>query len=186
MPARYSSQKKRLETLTLLIVMLLALGAGRSALALDVYGEAGVGYMMIDVDSASFNSPTIEARLGAYVQPQLGIELHAMTGLGDDTSQDIEVSMKSSANLLVRFETPERNGGKLFLLGGYGQTSLDIDRSGTGKPGAEDFKHGNFGGGLEFSLGGSESVFLNLKWHRYYADGGVTIDVSGLGLRMQF
>lgn len=150
------------------------------------YGELGTGYSMIEADTASFNIPTLEARFGYYLQPQLGIELHALSGLGDDTTNDLSVELTSSVNLLARFETPERDGGKLFLLGGYGQTSLDIDRSGTGNPGKQNFKNGNFGAGVEFALGTERRWYVNAKWHRYYADGGVSIDVAGINLRMAF
>ena len=90
------------------------------------------------------------------------------------------------AHLQARFETPERKGGKLFLLAGYGQTSLDMDRSQTGLPGSEEFKSGNFGGGFEYRLDKAARYFMSAKWNRLYAEGGVEMNVTSLGLRFKF
>lgn len=154
--------------------------------ALDVYGEAGVGFMKTSISSTSFRMSAAEARVGAYVTKGLGVELHAAKGVGSDTVNAIEVELDYSTSIQARFETPEKDGGRLFMLLGYGQTSLDMNRSNTGKPGADDFKSGNFGGGAEYHFSKLPGLHLNIKWNRLYAQGGVEIDCTSLGLRFTY
>lgn len=157
-----------------------------ATLADKVYGELGLNHVMVDIGQREFSVQALEARMGYYLQPQVGIELHAMTALTDDAANNTKLKLPLSNNILLRFESPEREGGKVFLLAGYGQTTLELDRNGSGKPGSENFYQGNFGGGIEFALGKANNTFINLKWHRYYAEGGIDIDAVGLGLRMRF
>jgi len=154
--------------------------------AIDLYGELSAGYLMNDVDQTEFDSITTELRFGAYVQPQVGLELYAGTGLDDDKQIDIESGLSYMAGLAVRLESPESEGGKVFFLLGYGVTEIDVDRSGSGEPGKQSFDAVNYGLGAEFRLGNRNDLFLTVKGVRYYSKGGVGIDVAGLGIRAGF
>lgn len=170
----------------MLCLLILPVLFAQNAPALELYGETGIGQFKTKVSSTSFSTSAVEARLGTYIMPGLGIELHGASGIGSDTSNAIDVQLDYSANLQTRFETPEREGGKLFFLAGYGLTALDMNRSNTGQPGREEFKSGNFGGGVEYHFQKYPALFLNMKWNRLYAQGGVEIDNTSLSLRITF
>ena len=154
--------------------------------AVDLYGELGAGYLMNDVDQTEFDSITTELRFGAYVQPQVGIELYAGVGVNDDKQIDIESGLSYMAGLAVRLESPESEGGKIFFLLGYGVAEIDVDRSGSGEPGKQSFDAVNYGLGAEFRLGNRNDLFLTVKGVRYYSKSGIGIDVAGLGIRAEF
>ena len=151
-----------------------------------IYVELGPALGSVRIDNTDFDFAAAELRMGGYVYTNIGIELHLATGLSDDKQDDLELSMDYSANLLARFETPEREGFKLMLLAGYGQTSLDLDRSGTGSPGSETFKNANFGLGANYRWKEDSPFSAGLKWHRYYAEGDITIDLTSLTFNMDF
>ena len=160
-------------------------GLSQFSVALDYYTGVDATYLSSRVDSAKFNPIAVGGRLGVYLQPQLGLELHGMVGVDSDEDIDIELDLNRSVGLALRFETPEAQGGKIYFLFGYATSELEMQRSGTALPGAETFDGGTFGGGAEFRLGNSDRSFLNLQMIRYYQDKGITLDAISLGIRFR-
>ena len=124
-------------------------------------------------------------RVGTYVQKQVGIELYGLFGVGDDQDVGIDLKLPSSVGLLGRVETPETEGGKLFILLGYGASELELQRSAASLPDRELYHGFVYGGGVEFRLGESNS-FLNLQGLKYYDEGDISLTGLNLGLRYQF
>jgi len=160
-----------------------------SSYALDLYAGIDANYIFSEVEegdaSAEFKPLALSGRIGAYIEKGVGIELYGMTGT-DDEDLDIDLGLSYMLGLAARFESPESEGGKIYFLLGYGITELDMDRSGSGEPGKATFHDFSYGGGVEFRLGGSENLFINLQAVRYYAQDDIQIDGASLGLRYQF
>jgi hypothetical protein len=157
--------------------------------ALDLYAGIDANYIFSEIEegdaSAEFTPAALSGRFGAYLEKGVGIELYGMTG-SDDEDLDIDLSLNYMLGLAARFETPESKGGKIYILLGYGITELDMDRSGSGEPGDATFHDFSYGGGVEFRLGGSDKIFMNLQAVRYYAQDDIQIDGASLGLRFRF
>lgn len=151
-----------------------------------LYGELNTGYSFTKLDKEDFNPLTLEARLGMYLQPQVGLEAYYASGINDDSQLDIDLEIKSIAGVNFRFESPESDGMKIFILLGYGMTEWDLDRSGTGNPGKVDFDDFSYGAGFEWRLGKSNNWFLNLRGQRFLNKNDLSLDTAGLGVRYVF
>lgn len=172
---------------SLLVAILMSQCA--TSYALDLYAGIDANYIFSGVEegdaSAKFNPMALSGRVGAYMQKGVGIELYGMTG-NDDEDLDIDLGLSYMLGLATRFESPESEGGKIYILLGYGITELDMDRSGSGEPGKATFHGFSYGAGVEFRLGRSDNWFMNLQGVRYYAKDDIHIDGASLGLRYQF
>ncbi len=151
-----------------------------------LYTELNGAYTFTKLDDEQFNPTTLEARLGMYLQQQVGIEAYVASGLSDDSQLDIDVSIKTIAGINFRFESPESDGMKIFILLGYGMTEWDVDRSGSGEPGSVDFDDFSYGAGFEWRLGKSEQWFINLRGQRFLNKNDLTLDLGSLGVRYVF
>jgi len=171
------------------LLAVLLMSQCMSSYALDLYAGIDANYIFSEVEEgdarAEFNPVALSGRFGAYIEKGVGIELYGMAG-ADDEDLDIDLSLNYMLGLAARFETPESEGGKIYFLLGYGITELDMDRSGSGAPGSATFHDFSYGGGVEFRLGGSDKLFINLQAVRYYAQDDIQIDGASLGLRFQF
>ena len=167
----------------------LLISQSMSSHALDLYAGIDANYILNDVGEnsaeAEFRPLALSGRIGTYIEKGVGIELYGMTGSKDE-DLDLELTFSYMVGLAARFETPEPEGGKIYFLLGYGITELDMDRSGTGEPGSGTFHDFSYGGGVEFRLGRSDNLFINLQAVRYYAQDEIQIDGASLGLRFQF
>ena len=150
------------------------------------YTELNTGYSFTKLDEEEFNPLTLEARLGMYLQPQVGVEAYYASGLNDDTQLNIDLAIKSIAGVNLRFESPESDGMKIFILLGYGMTEWDLDRSGTGEPGKVDFDDFSYGAGFEWRLGKSENWFINLRGQRFLNKDDLELNLGSLGVRYVF
>jgi hypothetical protein len=171
------------------LLMALLLSQCTMSYALDLYAGIDANYILSEIEAgeakAEFQPLALSGRLGTYIQKGVGIELYGMAGTEDD-DLDIDLGLNYMVGLAARFESPESEGGKIYFLLGYGITELDMDRSGTGEPGTATFHDFSYGGGVEFRLGSSENLFMNLQAVRYYAQDDIQIDGASLGLRFQF
>ncbi len=166
-----------------LIVMFCFSGASQAS---DFYGELSANYMMIDALTAKPAPIGAELRLGMYLEQGVGLELFAGSGAASDEDLDIDVDLSYTAGGALRFESPEKDGGKVYFLLGYAVTELDLNRSDTGLPGKEAYDGFSYGGGVEFRMAKSRDVFLGLRVQRYFSGDEVDIDVASLGLRLGF
>lgn len=171
----------------LLVALLMSQCA--MAHALDLYAGIDANYIFSEVEegdaSAEFQPLGLSGRFGGYLEKGVGIELYGMTGTEDD-DLDIDLSLSYMLGLAARFESPESEGGKIYILLGYGITELDMDRSGSGEPGKATFHGFSYGAGAEFRLGRSENWFMNIQGVRYYSRDDISIDGASLGLRFKF
>lgn len=156
-------------------------------LALDAYVQTGVNHMVVRAEGARFAPLAWEGRLGLYIDQQIALEVQAAAGINDAEKIDIQTDLATQYGVSLRLESPEVKGGKLYFLGGYGVTELDIDRSDTGAPGKLEYKGGNYGLGTQirpFEKCRSFSLYLEAK--RHFAEDHVKIDHIGLGVGYAF
>jgi hypothetical protein len=137
-------------------------------------------------DSEDFTMSALGIRAGAYIEPQLGIELYMAKGIESDEQSNIEMSLESVAGVVGRFESPEtENGFKLYVLLGYGMTELEMQRKTTAVTDRELYHGFVYGGGGELRLGRSNS-YLNVQGLRHYHDNGITLNGLSIGFRQGF
>ena len=171
------------------LLAFLLMSHGMTSYAVDLYAGVDANYILSEIESgdakADFKPLAVSGRVGFYLEQGVGLELYGMTG-AEDEDLDIELGLNYMAGVAARFESPESEGGKIYILLGYGITELDMDRSGSSEPGKATFHDFNYGAGLEFRLGGADQLFVNLQAVRYYAQDEIQIDGASLGLRYKF
>ncbi|MFT6903478.1 MAG: hypothetical protein ACJAS1_000121 [Oleiphilaceae bacterium] len=154
--------------------------------ATELYGELNTSYAFAKIEDEKLKPLALEARIGFYLQKQVGLEAYFGTGLSDDSQVDLNVSITTLAGVNLRFESSERNGMKVLILLGYGMSQWDVDRSGTGEPGKVDFDDFSYGGGLEWRVGKSKNWFVNLRGQRFLNKDDLSLSTGSLGVRYAF
>lgn len=156
------------------------------ASAAELYGEINTSYVFSKIEEEKFNPLALEARVGVYLQKQVGLEAYYGAGLSDDSQLDVDVSISTIAGVNLRFESPEQKGMKIFILLGYGMSEWEVDRSGTGEPGKVDFDDFSYGGGLEWRVGKSENWFVNVRGQSFLNKDDLSLSTGSLGVRYAF
>jgi Outer membrane protein beta-barrel domain len=134
---------------------------------------------------AEFGMTSLGFRLGTYIERQVGVELYGIMPSSEDTDVNLDMSEKASYGVLGRFESPESNGGKLFILVGYGASELEMKRSATSLVDRELYHGFVYGGGIELRVGRS-ATFVNIQGMKYYDEENLSLNGVSLGLRHQF
>jgi hypothetical protein len=165
---------------------LLLLMAAQSVLAADAYLKGGANYMWVKVDGDRFSPLAAELSGGWYVDKQVAIELQYAQGVKDANKLSIRTELDYQAGVSLRLESPEVDGGRLYFLGGYAITHLDVNRSGTGLPGALEFKGGNFGLGVQLRPVEKSDLFIYAQGQRYFVKQNVRVDQLQLGVMYEF
>jgi outer membrane protein with beta-barrel domain len=169
----------------LISIVLLAFSAQASSM--DFYAEFAANAVLQKVDDTRFDLASTEVRGGAYVMPQIGLELFAGAGVVDDSKYDLTQSITQSYGIATRFESPMVDGTKAFILLGYAATELNLENDQGPAPGKEFFEGFSYGVGLEQQLFNKRSDwYLNGRWQSYYSSGDIDISVFGVGVRYQF
>lgn len=137
------------------------------------------------VTKAEFGLASLGARVGFYIEPQVGLEFYGASGVSEDQDQGLSMQAVSSLGLLGRFESPESNGGKLYILLGYGASEIELQRSVTSLPDRELYHGFVYGGGFEFRIGNSAN-HVNIQGLKYYNEDNLSLSGVSLGLRHQF
>ncbi len=172
----------------LIVAFLLGICCCQSAplWAADTYVKASTNYLWVRTEDVRFSPLALELAGGWYLQKQLALEFQASTGVKDSERVNIATALDYQLGLSLRFETPEVEGGQLYLLGGYGLTALDVDRNHSGRPGSLDYKGGTFGLGLQIRPEPSARYTVFLQGQRFFAKSGVSIDQLQLGVAYAF
>ena len=165
----------------------LALFSASQVSATELYAEANTNYVFSSIEDETFNPIALEARVGVYLEKQVGIEAYYGTGLNDDSQAGLDLTLNTIAGVNFRLESPEtKNNMKIFILLGYGMTEWDVDRSDTGEPGKVDFDDFSYGAGFEWRLGKSEHWFLNVRGQRFLNKNEISLDTGSIGVRYAF
>lgn len=171
----------------LLAFALLSIFSAGFASATELYGEINTSYVFSKIGDEKFNPLALEARIGIYLEQQVGLEAYYGSGLSDDSQVGIDLSLTTLAGINLRFESPEtKDGMKIFVLLGYGMSEWDVDRSGTGEPGKVDFDDFSYGGGLEWRIGTSENWFVNVRGQSFLNKDDLNLGTGSLGVRYAF
>lgn len=152
----------------------------------DLYGELSLGYARIAIADNDYDTAAIGFRSGFYVEPQIGLEVLLTTGVTDDDISNTEVSLDYSASVMARFESPESRQEKVYLMLGYGVSSVTLERTDNGQETSETLDGVAFGGGAEYRFSEGSNHLINLTWQRNFENDGVKFDYTSIGYRFEF
>ncbi|MCP5206216.1 MAG: porin family protein [Hahellaceae bacterium] len=150
------------------------------------YAEAGALYQTIEVDGLRFSHPAAQVRAGMYFQPQLGIEVHAATGVQDDEKKGLTTDLNYLAGVDVRFESPEVNFTKLYITLGYAHTDMTMHKKTSDYPGDGTFDSPSAGIGAEATSAWNPDLYVFAKYTHYFHDDDVEMGGISAGVKYAF
>lgn len=156
------------------------------SVAENVYGELGTAYNIVKVDDLSFSHIAVETRVGFYVVPQIGLELHAAKGVTDDSQKGLTTELDYNTGIGIRFESPTVDDARAFITLGYSQTALSMTKQTSNFPGDGTFNSPSAGIGGEIVTGSAKNVSIYGKYTHFYDDDGVRIGSISLGAKYDF
>ena len=152
------------------------------------YAGAGVGYSDIQLSHTRFNSISGQYHAGVWVVDNIGIELRINAELNDDTEHGITTSIPRIASAVVRLQSPEELGLKVYVLAGASRVTLDSHADGGDTPGQDDFDAGLVALGLLTPLSVDRQLSVYLEVNRYFLerDDDIPLIVGSLGVQYDF
>lgn len=150
-----------------------------------VYAEVQVGAAGVRHTDLDFYPSFGTLSLGAYVIPNIGIEIFGDTGIssGEDGNFDMEIEQAYGAAL--RFQSPPRNGLSGFITVGAVNYTLDqrLDVEGAAAIN-EEFTGARFSVGITQRLTLIPGLLLTAEYRHYNADGPLRVDALMIGWRI--
>ena len=171
----------------LLLLFLSALISTLQA-APPFYAGAGVGYSDIQLSQTRFNSISGQYHAGLWVVDNIGIELRLNAELSDDTEHGITTSIPQIASAVLRLQSPEDLGLKVYVLAGASRVALDSHADGGDTPGQDDFDAGLIALGLLTPLSADRQLGVYFEASRYFLerDDDIPLIVGSLGVQYDF
>lgn len=167
--------------------ILLALAGGPTALAQhhSWYAEVALSVANFEVREEPYNPGLLRLQAGWFLRDGISLLGQISTGISDDSALGFDAEIDLIASWFLRFDSPERDGFRLSIYGGYSHIELSLAPPGGGSPGDETFAQPAIGLGLAQRLGtGPWSITADLL--RHYDDEGVDVQTLSLGLQRDF
>lgn len=150
------------------------------------YAEASALYQSIEIDGLRFSHPAAQVRAGMYFQPQLGIEVHAATGVSDEEKKGLTTDLNYLAGVDVRFESPEVNFTRLYITLGYARTDITMHKKTSDYPGDGAFDSPSAGIGAEATSAWNPDLYVFAKYTHYFHDDDVEMGGMTAGVKYAF
>ena len=158
-----------------------------NAMANDrLYGEVQLGVASVTHSGINFYPSFGSLSAGAFVAPNIGIEVFADGLLATGTEGDFEMAITQAVGVAVRLRSPPKDGLHAYVLLGLVDFELQQDESNDrNSPRVrQDFT------GLRVSLGMAQrlraipQLLFTGEYRNYYSDDGIQVDGFSLGLRV--
>ena len=163
-----------------------ALSFGNSpTTSLPIYASAFLDWQSIRISNSRFSLPVATVAAGWWGWPGIGLELELGRSLVDDSLNSLDLDVRSTASLSVRFESPFIDRVAAYGLFGVSRTNFDSQFSGEIDNAKQNPLRGARGVlGLTFKL--SEQTVVDTAFsHHEYSD-EISINSFRVGFRYDF
>ena len=165
-------------------LFLLMLSLTSSAATAGVFAVLSTGQITVDTPAASTQPIVADFRLG-YEYSQHQLELVLMSGMNDDTLNQLTVDIPSIISIFYRYMPYPDDRLKVHLI--LGASQIDVDSTFTGVPDSTDsFEGVSVGIGFEEAFKFDPDLKLKLDWVQLYNGDQININALSLGLRYEF
>lgn len=149
----------------------------------SLYAGANYNFMSVDGGGVDADLGMISAKVGAKVNPYLGIEARAGFGVdGDDVGGGAELELNALYGAYAKLNVDNPSPATPYLV--LGLTRYELEASGPGGTYREDDSDFSYGIGVDLAI--NESVSGNLEYMRYGDEDDVTLDGIALGMTVHF
>ena len=153
-----------------------------------LYGELQFGAGGVSNSDLDFIPLFGTITLGAFVAPNIGIEVHADAGLADGSDGDFSLDIEEAFGIAARFQSPPLNGLQGFLVLGVVQYTLEqrSDLAGTVSAASirDDFLGARVSVGLMQRLKSVPNLLFTAEYRHYNANEPLRLDAIVFGLRV--
>jgi len=150
-----------------------------------VYGELQVGVGGVYHSDLNFYPRFATASLGAYVLPNIGLELFADTGFAPGDDEDFELDIEQAYGIALRFQSPPWQGLSGFIVAGAVNYTLDQSLDSADSPSVnEEFTGARVSVGIMQRLKRLPGLLLTVEYRHYNADEPLKVDALVLGWRV--
>jgi len=170
-----------------LIAGVLALSSCSALADGAVYGEVNLGAGGVRHSDLDFYPGFASLTLGAYVLPNIGIEVFADAGVRDHETDDFTLEVENAYGIATRFQSPSSRGVQGFIVLGYVNYQVEqasaTDSVLAGSSVDEMFRGARVSVGLMQRLVKFPNVQLTGEYRHYNADQPIRLDALLLGVR---
>lgn len=168
----------------LILSIAVAANAGGAHAADRAYMEVDAMRADIEMGGAKFNPYVPKFRAGMYLMNKVALELqYILSGDDEDGGSTLEIDKMYGGYL--RLESDLHNRARIYLLGGYTQTELNMTGPLESLDGQKDGGI-SWGIGMEDQLARLRNSFFTLDYMQYYNKDGYKISGISLGFRQLF
>jgi len=140
--------------------------------------------LKIDTPSASTRPVMADFRLG-YAISNHQLEIALMSGIRDDTLNQLSVEAPSVRSVFYRYLPSAKNNVKMHLILGASQVDTEASYPGVADS-SDSFDSVSFGIGFEESFQSIPQLKMKFDWIRLYHGDQLNINATSLGLRYEF
>lgn len=175
-------------TLRWLIATMLLVTSSCALAEGPVYGELQLGAAGVRHSDLDFYPIFGTVSIGAYVMPNIGIELFADSGLVADDDDGFELDIEQAYGIALRLQSPPMNGVQGFIVLGAVNYTLNQESEGTNTVLAptvnEEFTGARVSVGLMQRLVRFPNLLFTAEYRHYNADEPLRVDAIVFGLRV--
>lgn len=148
-----------------------------------IYGELQLGAGGVRHSELDFWPGFGSVTAGAYVFPNIGIEVFADLGLSKDTSDGFSMEIEGAHGIAARFQSPPNRGIQGYIVLGYVSYLLEQRTAASGARVDETFRGVRASVGLMQRLSRFPNLQLTGEYRHYNADEPLRVDALVIGLR---
>ncbi len=163
---------------------LLILVMASPTLHAQYYLELSPALMNVDTTEGTTKPWLVDIRLG-YSKPQYQLELAVMSGVADDSLNQLTVNVPSVTSLFYHYLPPINGSLKLHLILGASQVKVDSTYPGIADL-SDSFYGMSYGIGMEESFKSLPQLKLSLDWIQLYRGDQININTTSLGIHYEF
>ena len=153
-----------------------------------LYGEFQFNASVVSNEDLDFFPTFGTLSLGAYVFPNIGVEVFADTGFTAGTDDGFELDVERAFGVALRFQSPPVRGVQGYIALGAVNYTLNQDLENAalrvGPAANEDFNGFRVSVGLMERLSFLPSVLATIEYRHYNADEPLRVDAIALGIRV--
>ncbi|MFK7852983.1 MAG: outer membrane beta-barrel protein [Granulosicoccus sp.] len=152
------------------------------------YGEIQLAAGGVQHSEVDFFPVFGSISVGAFLLPNIGVEVFADTGLSSDKSDGFDLDIEQAQGIALRLQSPPNNDIQGYVVLGYVNYTLDQDSLPTatlaGSSVNEDFRGARISVGLMQRLQRFPNLLVSAEYRHYNADEPLRVDALLLGLRV--
>lgn len=172
-----------------LLAVFLAVSTSHAIADGPIYGEVQIAGAAIQHSDLDFYPTFGSFNVGAYLFPNIGLEVFADAGIGSDSAGGLDMDIEGAYGIAARFQSPPVGSGiqGYIVLGAVSYTLDQLSRATAVLPRSsvdEEFRGVRVSIGFMQRLKSFNNLQFTAEYRHYNADEPLRIDALVLGMRI--